>query len=68
MSPETALSESVALSGERRHRRIAYDDTFRILTLPSPPRPAVKIMSPGKIGEFGRKGPLNSGERGQQFG
>jgi putative transposase len=49
MSPETALSESVALSGERRHRRIAYDDTFRILTLPSPPRPAVKITSPGKI-------------------
>lgn len=49
MSPETALSESVALSGERRHRRIAYDDAFRILTLPSPPRPVVKISSPGKI-------------------
>ncbi len=49
MSPETALSESVALSGERRHRRIAYDDTFRVLTLPSPPRPAVKITPPGKI-------------------
>jgi putative transposase len=49
MSPETALSESVALSGERRHRRIAFDDAFRILTLPSPPRPVVKITSPGKI-------------------
>lgn len=48
-SPETALSESVALSGERRHRRITYDDTFRVLTLPSLRRPAVKITPPGKI-------------------
>jgi len=38
-----------ALSGERRHRRITYDDTFRVLTLPSPRRPAVKITPPGKI-------------------
>ncbi len=49
MSPDAALAESVAISGERRHRRIAYDDAFRILTLPSPPRPAVKITPPGKI-------------------
>jgi hypothetical protein len=48
-SPETVLAESVALSGERQHRRIAFDDTFRVLTLPSPPRPTVKITPPGKI-------------------
>jgi putative transposase len=48
-TPEGFLLESVAQAGERVHRRIAYDETFRVLTLPTPPSPQVMIRQPGKI-------------------
>jgi putative transposase len=35
VSPREAFTTGLALGGERLHRRIAYDETFQMLTLPS---------------------------------
>ena len=37
-SPREALESGLDLGGAREHRRIHYDDVFRILTLPGSPR------------------------------
>ncbi|MBD2461660.1 DDE-type integrase/transposase/recombinase [Oscillatoria sp. FACHB-1407] len=35
-SPREAFNEGIALGGDRSHRRVEYDEVFRILTLPAP--------------------------------
>src|SRR5215831_7783706 len=37
-SPREAWALGLAYGGERAHRRILYDEAFRLATLPSPPR------------------------------
>jgi len=37
-SPREAWAVGLAYGGERAHRRILYDEAFRLATLPSPPR------------------------------
>lgn len=37
-SPREAWALGLAFGGERAHRRILYDEAFRLATLPSPPR------------------------------
>ncbi len=37
-SPRDAWAVGLAYGGERAHRRILYDEAFRLATLPSPPR------------------------------
>nr|WP_290221389.1 Mu transposase C-terminal domain-containing protein [Trichocoleus desertorum] len=35
-SPRDAFKEGIALGGSRSHRRVEYDEAFRMLTLPAP--------------------------------
>lgn len=37
-SPREAWAQGLDLGGQREHRRIRYDDVFRVLTLPGSPR------------------------------
>lgn len=37
-SPREAWESGLDLGGPREHRRIRYDDVFRVLTLPGSPR------------------------------
>jgi putative transposase len=46
-SPREAFSVGIAQYGSRDHRRIPYDDNFRILTLPTTDRGQAKVQ-PGK--------------------
>lgn len=46
-SPRTAFETGLILGGSRLHRRIEYNDTFRILTLPSP-KQGKRIVQPGQ--------------------
>lgn len=47
-SPRQAYELGIALGGKREMRRILYDETFRILTLPSPAQNDSRIVQPGK--------------------
>src|SRR5260370_40910620 len=42
-SPREAWENGLDLAGQREHRRIRYDDVFRILTLPGAPRDTVLV-------------------------
>lgn len=42
-TPRDAYVRGLARGGERPHRRIAYDDTFKMLSLPSPPKGTAKV-------------------------
>jgi hypothetical protein len=46
-SPSTAFTQGLALGGSRLHRRVEYDEIFRILTLPAPERGQRKVQ-PGQ--------------------
>lgn len=46
-SPRAAFVDGLNRFGQRPHRHIAYDDSFRILSLPSTPRGSAKIQ-PGR--------------------
>lgn len=47
-SPRSSYEIGIALGGKREMRRILYDETFRILTLPSPAQNDSRIVQPGK--------------------
>jgi len=47
MSPREAFRTGIARSGERIHRTIDYDDTFRFFSLPTTPKGMAKIV-PGR--------------------
>ncbi len=42
-SPRDAWAVGLAYGGERTHRRILYDEAFRLATLPSPPRGTARV-------------------------
>jgi len=42
-SPRDAWAVGLAYGGERAHRRILYDEAFRLATLPSPPRGTARV-------------------------
>ena len=42
-SPRDAWAVGLAYGGERAHRRIVYDEAFRLATLPSPPRGTARV-------------------------
>jgi putative transposase len=42
-SPREAWAVGLAYGGERAHRRILYDEAFRLATLPSPPRGTARV-------------------------
>jgi putative transposase len=46
-SPREAYATGLALSGERNHRRVEYDDAFRISTYPTTRNKTAKVI-PGK--------------------
>uniref|UniRef100_B8HXC0 Integrase catalytic region n=1 Tax=Cyanothece sp. (strain PCC 7425 / ATCC 29141) TaxID=395961 RepID=B8HXC0_CYAP4 len=46
-SPNAAFAQGLALGGSRIHRRVEYDQVFRILTLPAPERGQRKVQ-PGQ--------------------
>ncbi|MEM8569003.1 MAG: Mu transposase C-terminal domain-containing protein, partial [Bacteroidota bacterium] len=46
-SPRTTFNQGLILGGKRLHRRVAYDESFRILTLPAPEREKRKVQ-PGR--------------------
>ena len=46
-SPRDAFNNGLALGGSRSHRRVEYDETFRMLTLPAPERGG-RIVQPGQ--------------------
>ncbi len=47
-SPRQAFETGVALGGRREFRRVEYDHTFRILTLPSPSHGKTRVVQPGR--------------------
>jgi len=47
MSPREAFRTGIARSGERIHRTIAYDDTFRFFSLPTTPKGTAQV-EPGR--------------------
>jgi hypothetical protein len=46
-SPREAFNSGIAIGGSRSFRRVEYDETFRILTLPAPDRGERKVQ-PGQ--------------------
>jgi len=46
-SPRNAFNLGIALGGSREVRRVEYDQTFRILTLPSPQNGNTRVVQPG---------------------
>jgi transposase InsO family protein len=46
-SPHEAFNNGLAMGGSRSHRRVEYDETFRMLTLPAPERGG-RIVQPGQ--------------------
>jgi len=46
-SPRDAFVSGLALGGNRLHRRVEYDEAFRILTLPTP-EPSRRKVQPGQ--------------------
>lgn len=44
MSPKEAYNYSLAKTGLRTHKIIAYDDSFRIFTLPTTPKGTAKVI------------------------
>ncbi|MEM6401099.1 MAG: DDE-type integrase/transposase/recombinase [Cyanobacteria bacterium P01_D01_bin.116] len=47
-SPQQAYQTGIALGGQRVMRRIEYNNTFLILTLPSPSQGTTRIVQPGR--------------------
>ncbi len=46
-SPHDAFNNGLAIGGHRTHRRVEYDETFCMLTLPAPDR-GKRIVQPGQ--------------------
>lgn len=46
-SPNDAFTSGLAIGGQREHRRVEYDETFKILTLPAP-TPETRKIQEGK--------------------
>lgn len=45
VSPAQAFRHGLAAFGEREHTRIAYDDNFKMITLPAPPSGKARVQS-----------------------